>query len=78
MSHNDTIRYRNKLFAHKLARVGNLGSGSCQMSKQQQKPRVETAVDWAQVMTKVLVSCAIVSLYENVECRSREKEIFLL
>ena len=32
LSHNVTIRYRNKLFAHKLARVGNLGSGSCQMS----------------------------------------------
>ena len=25
---NVTIRYRYKLFAHKLARVGNLGSGS--------------------------------------------------
>ena len=51
-SHNVTICYRYKLFAHKLARVGNLGSGSCQVSLQQQKARVETAIDWAQVMTK--------------------------
>ena len=32
MSHNVTIRYRYKLFVHKLAWVGDLGSGSCQMS----------------------------------------------
>ena len=32
MSHNVTIRYRCKLFAHKVARVDNLGSGSGQMS----------------------------------------------
>ena len=73
MSHSVTIRYRYKLFAHKLAQVGNLGSGSCEMSQQQQKARVETAIDWAQVMTKTLVSCAIAPLYENVKCRSREK-----
>ena len=29
-------------------------------------------------MTKILVSCAIAPLCENVECGSREKEIFLL
>ena len=67
MSHNVTIRFRYTLFAHKLARASNLGSGSFQMLQQQQKPRVETAVDWA--MTKLLVSCAIAPLYENVECR---------
>ena len=32
MSHDVSIRYRYKLFAHKLARVGNLLSGSRQMS----------------------------------------------
>ena len=35
---------------------------------QQQKARVETTIDWAQVMTKIIVSCAIAPLYENVEC----------
>ena len=40
--------------------------------------RVETAIDWAQVMTKILVSCVIAPLYENVECRSREKNISLM
>jgi len=61
-SHNVTICYRYKLFAYKLARVGNLESGSCQISEQQKKARVETAIDWAQVMTKILVSCAIARL----------------
>ena len=36
------------------------------------------AIDWAQVMTKILVSCAVGPLCENVEFRSREKEIFFL
>ena len=48
------------------------------MSWQRQKALAETAIDWAQVMTKILVSSAIAPLYENVQCRSREKEIFLL
>ena len=43
------------------------------MSWQQQKARAESAIDLAQVMTKILVSSAIASLYENVQCRSREK-----
>ena len=73
MSHNVTIRYRCKLFAHKLA-VEVAG----QMSQQQQKARVKTAIDWAQVMMRILVSCAIAPLYTNVECTSREKELFLL
>ena len=29
-------------------------------------------------MTKILVSCATAPYYENVECRSREKEISLM
>ena len=33
------------------------------MPQQQQKARVETATNWAQVMTKILVSCAISRLY---------------
>ena len=41
------------------------------------KARVETSVDWDQGITKILVSCAIAPLYENVEGRSCEKEIFL-
>ena len=63
MSHSVTIRYRYTLFAHKLARVDNIRSGICQMSWQQQKARIETAIDWAQVMTKIFVSCAISRLY---------------
>ena len=61
----------------KLARGSNLGSGSCQMS-QQAKGTVETAIDWAQVMKKILMSCATAPSYDYVECRSCEKEIFIL
>ena len=39
------------------------------------RARVETSIDWDQGITKILVSCAIAPLYENVEGRSREKEI---
>ena len=37
------------------------------MSQQEQKARVETSIDWDQGIAKILVSCAIAPLYENVE-----------
>jgi len=53
MSHDVSIRYRYKLFAHKLARVGKLFKWQSPNVIALAKARVETALDWAQVMTKI-------------------------